>query len=166
MPSNRSGTGLVRFDGLGSFIFKNRKRVEVLRGSEFDKTHKKAAIVLHAWIQNNFIVEGKNHDDSSLWWKDITDYTKAHRKNPVGEKEPYTILQDTTDLKRRWNFYTSKNGGRVGSRVRYSGVHENGKGRTPQRKIFPTIEQGKKILFPVYLKFVKDKIINIGKGSI
>jgi len=124
--------------------------------------HLQAAVVLDGWIQRNFKAEGGLHKDASLKWKPLSPITKNLRRG----EEPFKILQDTGRLKTGWDIFATSKSGFVKSRVTYSSLHEkggtsvlNGKSfKVPQRKIFPTIKQGGKIVLPVYQRYIRKQI--------
>jgi len=143
--------------------------------------HKAAAIQLFGWIQKNFDAEGKLHDKSSLHWPKLKPATVAGRRKGKSKAKAFgsgqdaggrtrnekgqfasrvKILQDTGRLKGGFDVTANPKRGRVENRVRYSVIHEGGwpAKKIPQRKMYPTIKQGKKIAIPAYQKFFERKM--------
>jgi len=125
-----------------------------------------AATVLRAWIDRNFKAEGGLHEDATLKWKKLSPITIAMRRK--GKKNfSDKILQDTGKLKENFQVSATSQRGRVkstessaSSLTGYASIHEFGNDRIPKRKIFPTVEQGRKIVIPAYIYFIKRKNVS------
>lgn len=132
---------------LHKFLRTNDKRVANL--GQLLPAHKQAVVVLHQWVQKNFEKEGGMHEEGKYKWM----------PSQRAMREDGKTLQDRGNLRRNWDLKSSNAKGQLKSKTPYSADHEFGVG-TPQRKIFPTVRQGKKILMPVYQRYFNEKVIN------
>lgn len=114
----------------------------------------KAVIVLEAWVKRNIKAQGRNHDDSKFLWPPLSQMRIRQLQEKGGGSNP-PMLQDTGRLISSWQRRANAKQGILKSGVIYSSTHEEGEGRIPQRKIFPTPKQGEKILTPLYRKYVR-----------
>lgn len=121
--------------------------------------HKKAAVILFRWIQKNFQAEGALHNTNFGPWKQLSPATIARRRKGRGVGRP-KILQDTGNLRQRWDVRGNKLSGSVKSRQDYSGDHERGdpSRNLPQRKILPREGQAQSLVFPVFKDHVRISI--------
>tara|TARA_Y100000310_G_C20643172_1_gene795099 strand:- start:1228 stop:1692 length:465 start_codon:yes stop_codon:yes gene_type:complete len=134
-----------------------KRRQKKLGPSFMRKANKGAAILLDRWTQQNFRSEGGEHDEAALYWPPLSQATISRRRTGPGSGTA-KILQDTGRLKSGFEITANRGFGRVENKVKYSVKHEFGHGRIPKRKMFPTIQQGEKIVFPAYREFVKRAI--------
>lgn len=134
-------TTLIKKTGVIQRRMKNRRPVFLAAVIEYEK-----------WIKNNFVAAGTLHDNAKFHWEPLKPETIAARRQGGGGAK---ILRDTDNLMLRWNRTATNNRGRIQSGVNYSIVHQDGSGPVPQRRIFPTKKQGKKIVRPVFEHFVK-----------
>ena len=142
--------GLV---GLRKKMADRKKRLK-----NFRTTNKKAAIVLHSWVMRNFKAEGALHDNSFGPWKKLAPATIRRRRGGAQRGLPKAvILQDTGQMKGGMMPGANNRFGWVKSSINtpYAVTHEHGRGKVPQRKILPTVEQGSDIVFPVFRRHVK-----------
>jgi hypothetical protein len=128
------------------------KRLQNKRG-----VHLAAVIAYERWIKKNFQADGKNHENSRYKWKPLKESTVQRRRKGRGTGSP-KILRDTGSLMGRWNRIATDKFGKIRSGVTHSMTHENGTRHIPQRKIFPADKQGRKIVDPVFRKFVQKAI--------
>lgn len=141
---------------VGLFLSSNKRRQKGL--SNMRAVNLKAVITMEAWVKRNFNAEGRLHKEGRLSWPALSASTIEKRRKGGASGNP-KILQDTGNLKNRWSRSASAKRGVFRSQQNYSGTHENGRGIIPQRKIFPTEEQGQEIVRPVYEGWIK-KVIN------
>ena len=134
-------TALIKKTGVIQQRMKNRRPVFMAAVIEYEK-----------WIKKNFQADGGLHDNAKFRWKPLKPETIAARRKGGGGAQ---ILRDTGNLMNRWERNATNNQGRIKSGVFYSGSHNEGDGPIPQRRIFPTKKQGKKIVRPVFEHFVK-----------
>ena len=139
----------VKVSGAREVAGRMRRRRSRLK--DMRPTNKKAAILLFQWVQRNFDAEGGKHDGAGLKWPQLAESTKRRRRGGP----PFRILQDTGQLRGRWNITATKQTGRLKSMQDYSGKHERGEGNVPKRKILPEIQHAQRIVFPVYKRHVK-----------
>lgn len=117
-----------------------------------------AAVTIQKWVIKNIEAAGNNHKESRLKWPPLSPVTIAlRRKGPRGDVSPKP-LQDTGRLKGGFEVSATDKAGFVKNRVNYASIHENGKGRVPQRKMFPTVKQGEEIAKPAYEAFVRKAV--------
>jgi phage gpG-like protein len=109
-----------------------------------------AIVVLSKWVQRNFQAEGGLHNNNYGPWKPLAQSTIKNRR-----KGSSTILQDTGRLRTSFSYKATAKGATLSNNVKYAKIHEEGKGRVPQRKIFPTFKQAEEIVQPVYEKFIE-----------
>lgn len=121
--------------------------------------HLSAVITYERWIKKNFRAEGKNHENGKFKWKPLKESTVERRRKGKGKGQP-KILRDTGNLMLRWDRVATNTYGWLRSGVSYSSIHENGDRRRgiPQRKILPSDKQGRKIIKPVFEKFLKEAV--------
>ncbi len=145
----------IRAFGITEVKSKMRRRQANLK----EMPHKKAAVVLFRWIQKNFRAEGGLHDSTFGPWKPLAQSTINRRRKAGGIGRP-KILQDTGNLRQRWDVRGDKRSGSVKSRQDYSGDHERGipSRRLPQRKILPRESQAQKLVFPIFKDHVRISI--------
>jgi len=137
----KGADALIKKTGVIQRRMRNRRPVFMAAVIEYEK-----------WIKKNFEASGRMHDNAKFHWKPLKPKTIAARKKGGGGAQ---ILRDTNNLMLRWERTATNNKGRIKSGVFYSGVHQDGAGPVPQRRIFPTKKQGKKIVRPVFEHFVK-----------
>lgn len=152
--------------GFTETINKMRKRKENL--SNFEPYHKKATIVVMAWIFRNFQRDGGLHDDKSLKWPVLSPATIARRK----QGSP-AILRDTGRLRTGFESRVNAFEAVLENKVKYAVYHEFGnfrgekaafigpfqKGKNlPQRKMFPEPGQAEDIVHPVMVAHIKKGI--------
>jgi len=149
--------GLSSIKGLISKYDKRKKNLKNRRGVNLS-----AVVTIEAWIKRNFTNEGKDHDDPGLRWPPLKASTIKNRRRGRGVGSP-KILQDTGNLRNRWDRKADNRSGLLRSRQNYSSIHEEGRPsrNIPQRKIFPTKRQGQDIIRPVYEAWIDKKIRNI-----
>ncbi len=101
----------------------------------------KAVIVMDRWIQKNFQQQGKLAVQGG--WDDISPATKERRRKGINKKRrgQFKILQDTGQLRQRWEHVYTNRMAKITSNVDYGIYHEKGTKRIPQRKIMPTEKQ-------------------------
>ena len=127
--------------------------------------HAKMVVLYEAWVKRNINANGQLHDDSRLKWQKLSFATLMIRR--TRKKSPTTstnILRDSGQLRQRWFRDISDKEGKLTNGQDYSDYHENGprkikvfgkaKATLPRRKIFPTDEQGRKIVEPAVKDFV------------
>lgn len=149
-----------KIKGIDKVIRKTTNRISKLNDKR--PVYLMAATRYRAWIDKNFIAEGKLHDNKSLKWKPLKESTIKRRRKGKKEKED-RILQDEGNLKRDWQISATRRYGKVKSGHKYSSFHEQpkgrGKGKLPQRKIFPTEKQAwEDIILPVFNWFLKQLV--------
>lgn len=158
----------VKVTGLKSFS-KRLKSIEK-KISQRRGVHGRMVALYEAWVKRNINANGTLHEDSRLKWQKLSFTTLIIRR--TRKKSPTTstnILRDSGQLRQRWFRRISDKEGVLTNAQDYSKYHEDGPrkikvfGKTPatlpRRKIFPTEEQGRKIIEPVVKGFVKDVFI-------
>ena len=147
----------IKKTGVKRVIDKNKIRLNKLQHPQ--KALNLATLLMRKWIDQNFVAEGRKHDNHALHWKDLSEFTLSLRRKG-GKSHSDKILQDTGRLKTSWMLGANDKFGFVKSAVNYSGIHEYGKGTgrgsIPKRKIFPTQKQGEKIVLPAFEKFLEE----------
>ena len=152
----------LKINGVASTItsLKNTKS----RLSNTNVPIKKTVTDFFIFVQRNFRTEGGSHKlDAGRYgtkWKDLSDATVARRLRKKGRRVTLRILQDTGDLRQRWDLLVTKSKGVLKSRQDYSRIHDKGgigsKGqRIPQRKILPGDKDGMAIAMKHFKRHVK-----------
>lgn len=121
--------------------------------------NKAAVITYEGWVKKNFIAKGGLHDGKYKNWKPVSNKYAKWKKSK--NKNPANILRLSNGMMRDWFRYADKKKGVLKSAKWYSSLHENGEGRMPQRKIFPSRKQGNTIVRPVYQAFVNKAVKGI-----
>lgn len=150
----------MRTRGLEKVLSRVEGRVDTLK-HRMRPAHKAAAIVLDRWVAKNFEAEGKNHEDSSLHWKELSFSTKAQRIKE--NRLPIRMLRRTNLMFQSFEIGATNEKGFVKNKVPggYNIIHEGGfpARNIPKRKMFPTIKQGEKIVKPAYEHFIRQQIL-------
>ncbi len=134
--------------------FQNRMGQRFRRLKRTDIFHKKVVIGWFAWVQENFNVEGAKAEGSK--WQALASSTVRRRRTGRGRGNPM-ILQDSGDLRKKWDLISNKSFGRLKSKVSYSGDHQNGIG-VPKRTILPNEQQALDVVRPILKSHVKKAI--------
>lgn len=135
--------------GLQGLRSDTARRLSMLRNKR--GVYLAAATVLKQWVLRNFQADGKLHDESKYYWPPLSEYTIQKRRKGRGAGVPQ-ILRDTGRLRAGFETGADQRHGWIVNRVEYSVIHEfgkQGKPRIPQRKMFPTEDQARKIVLPV-----------------
>ena len=124
--------------------------------------NKQAAQLIQSWTLRNMDADGRKHDNASLFWPQLAPSTIARRRKgrgPSGTElstgrdfSTPKMLQDTGRLIGAFVVRADNKKGWVVNRTKYAADHEFGtrNRRPPRRKMFPSIEQGQKIVFKIY----------------
>lgn len=109
--------------------------------------NKKASIVLYQWVMENFKDEGGPAGGwaplapSTVKWKSAHGYSK--------------LLQNTGALRGSFVPYSDQDVALTGSPLAYSGYHQEGTGRMPQRRLLPNVAETQKIAVEIYGREMK-----------
>jgi phage gpG-like protein len=148
----------IKVKGLTELGQKVKKRISAY--NNMAPAFKKAVTLYHGWVLRNFRAGGRLHENKIYVWPALEDSTIVSRRKGGGGAK---ILQDTGALHRDWELMSNKSRGIIQSAHKYSGVHEYGTkkaGRNrnvtiPQRKIFPTVKQARKIIHTAFVEHLK-----------
>lgn len=94
--------------------------------------HKKASIMLDAWVQRNFKSEGGNLSDGK--WQEFA--AEGRPRRGFGLDSSAKLLQDTGLLRASHQPFWNKNDAGIGTSLPYAEVHNKGQG-VPVRRTVP-----------------------------
>ena len=150
--------GISGIKSVGIAISNNKKRSSNIKNQRGLFTA--STLAIEAWVKRNFRADGRNHDESRYYWPPLKASTIAARRKGRGVGTP-KILRDTGNLQNRWSRIITNKQGILKSQQNYSGIHEGGTSRIPQRKIFPTEKQGRSIVRPVFETWIRKNITDV-----
>jgi len=118
------------------------------------KANARAVTLMDRWVQLNFKTKGHNVGG----WKSLADATKTKKRGG----ESAVPLQDTGDLKRKWQHIATDKTAILRSAVDYGVPHDQGgrNNRPPQRRILPDEKEAFNIVKPAYQALMKLAIKN------
>jgi len=122
-------------------------------------TNHKAVILIDRWVQKNFQQEGKMATHGG--WEPLLAATiKRRRIGPKAKTKgrKVRILQDTGQLRSRWEHYYTQRMGKVTSAVDYGIYHDEGWGHLPERAIIPTEAQMMPELLKLFRKHIQTSL--------
>ena len=138
---------MIAIKGLKEF---QRKLSKIKSKTAIKKRYYKAIVTeFDKWIMKNFQQEGKLAYNGKKWKKlhpATIAWKKKHKKK--------MILQNSGDLKKKWEHITSDKKAIIRSRQNYAIYHEYGRG-VPQRRLLPNEKQKAKIVKELTLIFFK-----------
>ena len=127
---------------------------KIKRKTAIDRMYFKAIVTeFDKWIMKNFQQEGRLANRGQRW-KKLAPATVAWKKKHKKKR----ILQNSGDMKKKWQHITSTKTAIIKSKQNYSIYHEEGKG-VPQRRLLPdekqTFAQVKKVTSIFFKKATK-----------
>lgn len=116
--------------------------------------HKKIAVFLDRWVQENFRTEGGKVGG----WRPFARGGRLRRGS--GGRAMFDrgarLLQDTGRLRNSFDPFATRYTVGIGSDVSYSETHEKGLGRVPQRRMLPKIGEVRDDVGRLYRKHAAD----------
>ena len=124
---------MIAIRGLKDF---RQKIDKIKRKTTIDRMYFKAIVTeFDKWIMKNFQQEGRLANRGQRW-KKLAPATVAWKKKHKKKR----ILQNTGDMKKKWQHITSTKTAIIKSRQNYSIYHEEGIG-VPKRRLLPDEKQ-------------------------
>ena len=128
-----------------------RRKIRNLRGPNF-----RAARAIQLWTERDILASGRLHKAHS--WPKLNPATIKRKGRSTPMLETGRLI-DSFNATATMQFgkvtNTARARGRKRQRYPYARAHEFGTPKVPQRKLFPSEEQGADIVFSIYQKHVR-----------
>jgi len=145
-------TSLLIKPALAAIERRNKKRLDNLK--KLETAHKRVAVYLDRWVQDNFKTEGKKVGG----WAPFAHGGRRLKDGSIDGSA--MLLQDTGRLRASYHPFANRKDAGIGSDLPYSKDHEEGisERHLPQRRMLPRANDVRSDVKEIFDNFVKESI--------